>query len=50
MLQKIIEDRMVHRQNFELIQVQSMVEELSVDGGNIRIRTSIGDPRELERL
>lgn len=47
---KSVQQRLVHRQNFELPQAQSTVEELSVDGGNIRIRTPIGQPRELERL
>ena len=35
---------MVHSQKFEFLEVQSTVEELSVDGGNIRIRTPIGKP------
>ncbi len=33
-----------YRQNFELPQVESTVEELSVDGGNIRVRTPPGQP------
>jgi hypothetical protein len=39
---KSVQQRLGHRQNFELPQVQSTVEELSVDGGNIRIRTPVG--------
>jgi len=39
---KSVQQRLVHHQDFELPEVQSTVEELSVDGGNIRIRTPIG--------
>ena len=39
-----MQQRLVHRQNFDLPEAQSTVEELSVDGGNIRIRTPIGQP------
>ena len=39
---KSVQQRLVHRQNFELPLSQSTVKELSVDGGNIRIRTPIG--------
>lgn len=39
-----MQQRLVHRQNFELPQVESTVEELSVDGGNIRVRTPTGKP------
>ncbi len=38
----LVQQRLVHRQNFKSPQIQSTVEELSVDGGNIRIRTPIG--------
>ena len=41
---KSVQQRLVHRQNFKSPQIQSTVEELSVDGGNIRIRTPIGKP------
>jgi hypothetical protein len=41
---KSVQQRLVHRQNFEFPQTQSTVEELSVDGGNIRIRTPMGQP------
>lgn len=43
---KSVQQRLVHRQNFELPQVESTVEELSVDGGNIRLRTATGKPSE----
>lgn len=46
MLPKSVQQRLVHRQDFELPQVQSTIEELSVDGGNIRIRTQEGKPCE----
>ena len=39
-----MQQRLVHRQDFELPDVQTTVEELSVDGGNIRIRTQKGKP------
>jgi hypothetical protein len=41
---KSVQQRLVHHQDFELASVQSTVEELSVDGGNIRIRTPDGEP------
>lgn len=41
---KSVQQRLVHRQNFEFPCVKSTVEELSVDGGNIRTRTPIGKP------
>lgn len=41
---KSVQQRLVHHQNFEFPQTESTVEELSVDGGNIRIRTSKGQP------
>lgn len=41
-----VQQRLVHRQNFEFPQVKSAVEELSADGGNIRIRTVLGQPCE----
>lgn len=37
------QQRLVHRQNFELPTQEDTVEELSVDGGNIRVRTSEGE-------
>ena len=41
---KSVQQGLVHRQNFELPEIHSTVEELSVDGGNIHIRTPIGEP------
>lgn len=37
------QQRLVHRQNFELPTQEDTVEELSVDGGNIRVRTPEGE-------
>lgn len=37
------QQRLVHRQNFDLPIQQNTVEELSVDGGNIRVRTQSGE-------
>lgn len=39
-----VQQRLVHRQNFARPEVEATVEELSVDGGNIRIRTPGGEP------
>ena len=39
---KSVQQRLVHCQNFDFPEAQTTVEELSVDGGNIRIRTPIG--------
>lgn len=39
-----VQQRLVHRQDFALPQVEPAVEELSVDGGNIRVRTPEGEP------
>jgi len=38
------QQRLVHRQSFEMPAVEQSVEELSVDGGKIRIRTPQGEP------
>lgn len=38
------QQRLVHRQDFALPEAEATVEELSVDGGNIRIRTPEGQP------
>lgn len=43
-VQSSSQQRLVHRQNFELPTGEKTVEELSVDGGNIRIRSTIGQP------
>ena len=40
---KSVQQRLVHRQDFILPKVEQAVEELSVDGGNIRIRTALGE-------
>ena len=37
------QQRLVHRQNFELPTQEDTLEELSVDGGNIRVRTPEGE-------
>jgi len=39
-----VQQRLVHRQGFAMSSVEATVEELSVDGGNIRIRTAKGEP------
>lgn len=36
------QQRLVHRQEFQLPQVKTEVEELSIDGGKIRLRTEVG--------
>lgn len=41
---EVCKARLVHRQDFALPEVEPTVEELSVDGGNIRIRTPEGEP------
>jgi hypothetical protein len=40
------QQRLVHRQLFELPQVEDRVEEMSVDGGKVRLRTPQGQPSE----
>ena len=40
------QQRLVHRQTFELPKVEQVVEELSVDGGKVRLRTPKGQPSE----
>lgn len=40
------QQRLVHRQTFELPQVTGTVEEMSVDGGKVRLRTPQGQPSE----
>jgi hypothetical protein len=39
---KSVQQRLVHRQDFEFTEVQTTVEEVTLDRGNIRIRTPIG--------
>ena len=40
------QQRLVHRQTFELPQVEPAVDEMSVDGGKVRLRTPKGQPSE----
>ncbi|WP_410503509.1 ISKra4 family transposase [Leptolyngbya sp. O-77] len=40
------QQRLVHRQIFELPQVEETVEEMSIDGGKVRLRTPEGEPSE----
>ena len=37
------QQRLVHRQTFELPVVETVVEEISLDGGKVRIRTPVGE-------
>ncbi len=39
-----VQQRLVHCQSFELPEIEPTVAELSVDGGNIRVRTPVGEP------
>ena len=41
---KSVQQRLVHRQEFVQPEAAATVEELSVDGGNIRLRTPEGEP------
>ena len=43
-ISKSAQQRLVHRQDFELPQPELVVVELSADGGNIRMRTPKGEP------
>jgi hypothetical protein len=38
------QQRLVHRQTFDLPQVSQAVEEMSIDGGKVRLRTPLGEP------
>jgi hypothetical protein len=40
------QQRLVHRQTFDLPQVAQAVEEMSVDGGKVRLRSPKGEPSE----
>ena len=40
------QQRLVHRQTFELPHLSQTVEEMSVDGGKVRLRTPKGEPSE----
>lgn len=43
-ISKSAQQRLIHRQDFDLPQSTSVVTELSADGGNIRMRTPVGEP------
>jgi hypothetical protein len=43
---KSAQQRLVHRQEFKLPEKKAQVKELSVDGGNIRVRTPVGQACE----
>jgi hypothetical protein len=43
-ISKSAQQRLIHRQEFELPKTESIVSELSVDGGNVRVRTPEGEP------
>ena len=40
------QQRMVHRQNFELPEIEPKTEAISIDGGKVRLRTSQGQACE----
>ena len=40
------QQRLVHRQTFVLPQVEEMIDEISLDGGKVRLRTPKGEPSE----
>ena len=40
------QQRLVHRQTFDLPQAEQAVDEMSVDGGKVRLRTPKGQPGE----
>jgi hypothetical protein len=43
---KSTQQRLVHRQEFEIEPVDGGMKELSVDGGNVRLRTPLGQPSQ----
>ena len=43
-ISKSSQQRLIHRQDFDWPQAESVVGELSADGGNIRMRTPDGEP------
>ena len=43
---EMVQRRLVHRQTFDLPQVEPAVDEMSVDGGKVRLRTPKGKPSE----
>ena len=40
------QQRLVHRQTLELPELEQSIEEMSVDGGKVRLRTPLGQPSE----
>ena len=40
------QQRLVHRQHFDLPDIEQPIEELSVDGGKVRLRTPLGEESE----
>jgi hypothetical protein len=42
-ISKSVQQRLIHRQEFELPKTGAIVSELSVDGGNVRVRTPEGE-------
>ena len=44
------QQRLVHRQIFALPQVEQAVNEMSVDGGKVRLRTPLGQQARMARL
>ena len=38
------QQRMVHRQDFKLLEVDTKVSQISLDGGKVRLRTPQGQP------
>ena len=40
------QQRLVHRQTFDLPEVEQAIEQLSVDGGKVRVRTPLGEAGE----
>ncbi len=49
-ISKSAQQRLIHRSIFDLPQTKSVVEELSVDGGNIRMRTPLVRAKCMERI
>ena len=43
-ISKSVQQRLIHSQDFDLPQPKAAIEELSADGGNIRMRTPVGEP------
>ena len=43
-ISKSVQQRLIHKQKFELPSAEAPVSEVSVDGGNVRVRTLKGEP------